>query len=50
MYQRPGVNKGRNVPEPHTIRELLKDKEAMEKHAAEAREWVQKGMKADAKK
>lgn len=47
---RPGVEKGRHVPDPHTIKELLKDKQAMEKHAAESRAWVQKGMQDDAKK
>lgn len=50
MAARPGVEKGRHVPDPHKIKELLKDKAKMEKQAAEAREWVQAGMKADAKK
>ncbi|KAF9741959.1 Disulfide-bond oxidoreductase YfcG 2 [Paraphaeosphaeria minitans] len=50
MAARPAVEKGRHVPDPHTIKELLKDKEAMEKHAAESRAWVQKGMKEDAEK
>ena len=27
------MQKGANVPEPYKIKELLKDKEAMEKHA-----------------
>ncbi|KAJ9197531.1 hypothetical protein DTO166G4_9220 [Paecilomyces variotii] len=49
MYERPGVDKGRNVPDPHYFKEIMKDKEAIEKHAAETREWVQKGMKADKK-
>ncbi|KAF2125834.1 glutathione S-transferase [Dothidotthia symphoricarpi CBS 119687] len=50
MTERPGVEKGRHVPDPHTIKELLKDKAKMELKAAEAREWVQAGMKQDAEK
>lgn len=50
MAQREGVEKGRHVPDRHTIKDLLKDKEAMEKHAAESRAWIQQGMAADAKK
>ena len=50
MTARPGVEKGRHVPDPHTIKELLKDKAKMEKHAAASRKWVQDGMKQDAKK
>lgn len=50
MTARPGVEKGRHVPDPHTIKELLKDKEKMESHAAASRAWVQAGMKEDAEK
>jgi glutathione S-transferase len=50
MTARPGVDKGRHVPDPHTIKELLKDKAKMEEHAAKSRAWVQKGMKEDAAK
>ncbi|KAF2476979.1 glutathione S-transferase [Lindgomyces ingoldianus] len=50
MAARPGVEKGRHVPDPHKIKELLKDKAKMERHAAEARKWVQAGMKEDAEK
>ncbi|PGH19349.1 hypothetical protein AJ80_03989 [Polytolypa hystricis UAMH7299] len=50
LLQRPGVEKGRHVPSPHTIKEMLKDKDEMEKQAASARAWVQAGMKDDAKK
>ena len=50
MTARPGVEKGRNVPDPHTIKELLKDKKKMEEHAAKSRNWVQAGMKEDAAK
>lgn len=35
MWARPAVKKGANVPEPYTIKELLKDKKAMEERAAE---------------
>ncbi|KAI1908321.1 Glutathione S-transferase 2 [Ophidiomyces ophidiicola] len=49
MLQREGVEKGRHVPTKHVVKELMKDKEAMEKTAAQAREWIQKGMKGDAK-
>ena len=48
MTNRPGVEKGRHVPDYHGIKDLLKDKEKMEKHAAESRKWVQAGMKQDA--
>lgn len=50
MTARPGVEKGRHVPDPHTIKELLKDKAKMEEHAAKSRAWVQAGMKQDAEK
>ncbi|KAF2875421.1 glutathione S-transferase [Massariosphaeria phaeospora] len=50
LAARLGVEKGRHVPDPHRIKETLKDKAKMEEHAAESRKWVQAGMKADAKK
>lgn len=50
MAQREGVEKGRHVPSPHTIKDLLKNKDAMEKSAAQTREWVQQGMKKDSEK
>jgi glutathione S-transferase len=50
MLARPGLEKGRHVPVPHTIKETLADKEKVERDAAKAREWIQQGMKADAKK
>jgi len=50
MLARPGVEKGRHVPDPHTIKELLKDKERAEKEAAGNRKWVQDGMKKDAQR
>lgn len=50
MLARPGVEKGRHVPDPHTIKKVLANKEEAEKRAAEVREWVQKSMKEDAAK
>lgn len=50
LAARPGVEKGRHVPDPHTIKEVLKDKAKAEEQAAKARDWVQAGMKEDAKK
>jgi glutathione S-transferase len=50
MMKREGVEKGRHVPSPHRIKEMMKDEEAVERHAAQSRAWVQDGMKADAKK
>lgn len=50
MMARPAVEKGRHVPDRHRIKEMLKDREATERHAAESRKWVQQGMKDDAKK
>jgi glutathione S-transferase len=50
MTARPAVEKGRHVPDPHKIKELLKDKAKMEEHAAKSRVWVQAGMKEDAQK
>jgi len=48
MLARPAVEKGRHVPEKHGIKELLKDKEKMERYAEESKKWVQQGMKEDA--
>lgn len=49
MLQRPGVEKGRHVPTPHTIKEVLKDKEELAKRVKEAAEWVQRSQTEDAK-
>lgn len=49
MAQRPATEKGRHVPSPHTIKDIIKDKATMDKHAAETRKWVQQGMKEDSK-
>jgi len=48
MTAREGVEKGRHVPDRHTIKDLLKDKVKMEEKAAASRKWVQDGMKDDA--
>jgi len=50
MLKREGVSKGMDVPTPNKMKELLKDKEEMERHAAENRKWVQQGMKEDSEK
>ena len=50
MMQRSGVERGRHIPDPHRIKELMQDKEAVDRHAAHSRAWVQSGMKADAAK
>lgn len=50
MFARPGVEKGRHVPDPHKMKELAKDQDQIKKHADEARKWIQQGMAADATK
>ena len=51
LLQREGFEKGRHVPDKHmTAKELLNDKDAAEKRAAESRAWIQAGMQEDAKK
>lgn len=50
MWEREGVKKGANVPDPYRMKELLADKEKMERYAKESRDWVQKGMREDAEK
>ncbi|KAG0652235.1 Glutathione S-transferase gedE [Hyphodiscus hymeniophilus] len=50
MLARPGVEKGRHVPDRHAIKDLLKDPVKMQEHAEKSRAWVQSGMAADAKK
>jgi glutathione S-transferase len=41
MLARPAVEKGRHVPDPHRMREMMKDKEAVERHAKESAKWIQ---------
>ena len=50
MLKRTGVERGRHVPEPHKIKELLKDKKATEEHAQKSAAWIQKSQAEDAKK
>ncbi|KAJ5887834.1 hypothetical protein N7495_007875 [Penicillium taxi] len=49
LAQRPGIKKGRDVPSPHNVKELIKDKDTAKKFAAEGQKWVQAGMKEDSK-
>ncbi|KAH8595603.1 putative disulfide bond reductase yfcG [Bisporella sp. PMI_857] len=50
MLARPAVEKGRHVPDRHTIKDLQKDPEKTKKEAEQTRKWVQKGMANDAEK
>jgi hypothetical protein len=51
LLQRPGFEKGRNVPDKHTAFETAKlTSEEMDKLAESSRAWIQKGMQDDAKK
>lgn len=50
MEAREGVKKGRDVPDKHNIKEVMKDKEKMRQIQERGRDWVQKGMKDDAQK
>ena len=50
LYARPAVKKGCDVPKPLKIKEMLKDKEEMEKHAKQGSQWIVSGMQDDAKK
>ncbi len=50
MAAREATEKGQHVPDPNRIKEVLKNKEEMAKIEASTREWVQSGMKEDAKK
>lgn len=51
LLARPGFEAGRNVPAPHTAFDSAKlTEEEIDAKAAEARNWVQAGMKSDAQK
>jgi len=51
MLERPGVQKGANVPSPHPMaKHTQMSDEEMDKMAAKTRDWVQSGMAEDAKK
>ncbi|KAH9998552.1 glutathione S-transferase GstA [Xylariaceae sp. FL0662B] len=50
MLKRPGVEKGRHVPSPHTHDPTSQiTEEEIERNAAKSRGWIQATMKADAK-
>jgi len=48
MWAREAVKKGANVPSPYKMKELLADKDEMDRHAQQAKVWIQGGMKEDA--
>ena len=50
MAARPGVQKGRDIPDTHRMKELQKDPKRMQEQAEKSRQWVQAGMADDAKK
>jgi glutathione S-transferase len=51
LLERPGLDKGRNVPVKHSALEQNdKSEEELAKEAKYHSDWVQKGMKNDAKK
>ncbi|RDW83292.1 putative disulfide bond reductase yfcG [Coleophoma crateriformis] len=50
MLARPGVEKGRHVPDPHRMKELQKDPDAIKRTAEQSKKWIQESMKEDAKK
>lgn len=50
MSQRPGVEKGRNVPDVDKFKEILADPEKMKEMAEKGMKFVQEGMKKDAEK
>ena len=50
MAARPGVDKGKDVPDPYKLKELLKDPQKMKEIQEKATAWIQEGMKKDAEK
>ena len=50
MLARPGVEKGRHVPEPHRVKEIIKNEQEAKEMAERGRELILKGMADDAKK
>ena len=50
MLKRRAVEKGKDVPEPDRIKEILKDKEEAEEYARVNSAWVMQGQSNDAKK
>lgn len=49
MEKRDGVQRGRNVPSPYKMKDVLKNKDETDKHAKEAAEWIQREQAKDAK-
>ena len=51
MAKRPGVEKGKNVPSPQKFnREMMKNKEEVDKYAKQSSAWIMEGQQEDAKK
>jgi len=50
MLARPGVEKGRHVPDRQRLKDMQKDPEKMKAYAEKSKAWVQAGMAEDAKK
>ena len=50
ILARKSVEKGRHVPTPHTMKEMIKDKEAGERKAKETADWIQREQAKDAQK
>jgi glutathione S-transferase len=50
MAARPALERGRHVPDPHTIKETLKNPEKMKAIEESSKKWIQSGMAADAKR
>ncbi|KAF2758023.1 theta class glutathione S-transferase [Pseudovirgaria hyperparasitica] len=44
---RPAVEKGRNIPTPDKLRDILSDPKKTEEYAQHHTKWIQKGMKDD---
>ncbi len=49
MLARPGVERGRHVPQPHLAKEILKDEEANEKQRKEVGQWIKQDQAKNAK-
>lgn len=50
MAARPGVTKGRDIPDKFRFKELMKDKEKSKQYEEQSKAWIQEGMKKDAEK
>ena len=49
MVTHKGVQLGQHVPVSNKMKQVMKDKNSIERLAARSREWVQRGMQQDAK-